>query len=348
MAISNVVKLITLDIYNHDTTPETIKAIAADNDTRYVAAEIQNEGVWYDIGSDSDVELIIIRPDKVGVAITGQPYSIEYTTGGEVDPETGDETPVVTQTYYGVYAELDQPALAKAGTLLGQFKITNGNQILRTEIFKINNGRALDTETDEWAGEYQGYNLEELVARVDQNYSDLEAMINLSNGKFKNVPTNRSGICDGLSVEYKFGKAKLNGTASGAVVLEADSDITAVKTGVPPYRRAINSGMIEDNNIARRIPIEPGTYRVVFNMLSGTVTKSGVTYTSNEDFGSANIVYIFLLRSDATTSGYTIVKTNVTREVDISTTEIGLQVMYCYSGVSFDNAVFELYLEKVA
>ena len=151
MAISNVIKLITLDVYNHDTTPETIKAIAADNDTRYVAAEIQNEGVWYDIGSDSDVELIIIRPDKVGVAITGQPYSIEYESGGEIDPVTGDETPVVTETYYGVYAELTQPALAQAGTLLGQFKITNGNQILRTEIFKINNGRALDTETNEWA-----------------------------------------------------------------------------------------------------------------------------------------------------------------------------------------------------
>ena len=178
MAISNVVKLITLDIYNHDTTPETIKAIAADNDTRYVAAEIQNEGVWYDIGSDSDVELIIIRSDKVGVAITGQPYPIEYETGGEIDPETGDETPVVTETYYGVYAELDQPALAKAGTLLGQFKITNGNQILRTEIFKINNGRALDTETDEWAGEYQGYNLEELVTDVNGMKTKMSAVEN--------------------------------------------------------------------------------------------------------------------------------------------------------------------------
>lgn len=151
MALTDIIKLITLDVYNHDTTPETIKSIAADNDTRYVAAEIQNEGIWYDIGSDSSVELVIIRPDKVGVAITGQPYPIEYESGGEIDPETGDEAPVVTQTYYGVYAELTQPALAISGTLLGQFKITNGNQILRTEIFKINNGRALDTETNEWA-----------------------------------------------------------------------------------------------------------------------------------------------------------------------------------------------------
>ena len=180
MAISNVVKLIALDIYDHDTTPETIKAIAADSETRYVAAEIQSEGIWYDIGSDSDVELIILRPDKVGVAITGQPYPIEYETGGEVDPETGDETPVVTQTYYGVYAELDQPALAKAGALLGQFKITNGNQILRTEIFKINNGRALDAETSEWAGEYQGYNLDELVETVNEVSEAANGVINMT------------------------------------------------------------------------------------------------------------------------------------------------------------------------
>ena len=153
MAINAISKFITLDIYNHDTTPETIKAIAADNGTRYVIAEIQNEGVWYDIGSDSEVELTILRPDKVGVQITGQPYPFTYQTGGDIDPVTGDETPTVTETYYGAYAEMDQDALAISGILQAQFKITNGTQILRTEIFKINNGRALDTETDEWAGD---------------------------------------------------------------------------------------------------------------------------------------------------------------------------------------------------
>lgn len=180
MAISNVVKLITLDIYNHNTTPETIKAIAADNDTRYVAAEIQNEGVWYDIGSESTVQLTVIRPDHVGVAITGQPYPIEYESGGEIDPETGDETPIVTSTYYGVYAELDQPALAISGILQAQFKITNGTQILRTEIFKINNGRALDVETSEWTGEYQGYNLDELVETVNEVSEAANGVINMT------------------------------------------------------------------------------------------------------------------------------------------------------------------------
>lgn len=168
MAIENVQKVITLDVYNHDTTPSTIKAIACDNDTRYVAAEIQNESVWYDIGGDASVQLTVLRPDRVGVAVTGQVYPFEYETGGDVDPETGEETPVVTETYYGVYAELDQAALAVSGTLLGQFKITAGTQILRTEIFYINNGRALDAEVSEWAGEYQGYDLEEFAERIEE------------------------------------------------------------------------------------------------------------------------------------------------------------------------------------
>lgn len=154
MAIEKVERVIKLDIYDHDTTPSTVKAIACDNDTRYIVAEIREEGEWYDIGSDSTVQLTIIRPDKVGVAIVGQPYAFEYETGGDPDPETGELTPIVTQTYYGVYAELDQPALALSGILLGQFKITNGAQVLRTEIFNINNGRALDAETSEWADEY--------------------------------------------------------------------------------------------------------------------------------------------------------------------------------------------------
>lgn len=208
MAINAISKFITLDIYDHDTTIKTIKtikAIAADNDTRYVTAEIQNEGVWYDIGSDSEVELTILRPDKVGVQTTGQPYPFTYQTGGDTDPVTGDETPVVTQTYYGVYAELDQPALAISGTLFAQFKITSGNQVLRTEIFKINNGRALDTETDEWAGEYQGYNLDELVANVDSIGTDVSQ---LKEG-FNDISESSNNLFDGNAVNLGFSIGKV-------------------------------------------------------------------------------------------------------------------------------------------
>ena len=242
--------------------------------------------------------------------------------------------------------------------------ITSGTQILRTEIFAINNGVALDASTDEWADEYDGYNLEEMatsietntadiasleadVSQIKEDFTDIEAFVNLSSGKYKNIPMSRSGTASDLTVVYKYGKVTINGAnSSNNVVLEADSDITAVKEGIP-YRQGINSGLISDNASARKIPITAGRYRVVFNMLSGTVTKGDVTYTSNEDFGTTNVVNAFLLKPDATTQSYTLVKTNVTTEVDLTVTELGLQVLYCYSGCTFADAVFELYLEKV-
>lgn len=166
MAINIISKQIVLDVYSHDKPSITINAIAADNDTRYVVAEIQNDGVRYDIGSSSTVELMVLRPDKVGVSMTGQPQELTYDTDPVFDPDTGETTPGETVTYYGVYAELDQAALAISGILLGQFKITSGDQILRTELFRINNGRALDIETSDWEREYQGYNLDEFAEMI--------------------------------------------------------------------------------------------------------------------------------------------------------------------------------------
>lgn len=167
MAINTISKYLVLDVYMHNKTPETIMAIAADNDTRYIAAEIRNNGEHYDVTDDSNVTLLILRPDGVGVSVAGEPRTLQYERPGSFDPDTGITTPGETVTYYGVYAELDQAAIAISGTLLAQFKITNGDQILRTQLFHINNGRALDTETSDWAGEYQGYNLEELVQSVN-------------------------------------------------------------------------------------------------------------------------------------------------------------------------------------
>lgn len=174
MAINNILKSIVLDVYDHDNkTPKTIKTIAADNDVRYIAAEIQSEGVRYDVTASSTVELIILRPDKVGVSVVGRSQEFTYQGPDIFDTDTGETTPGETITYYGVYAELDQAALAKSGTLLGQFKITNGEQVLRTEIFKVNNGRALDTETSDWAGEYQGYDLEKEFAALRAEMAQL-------------------------------------------------------------------------------------------------------------------------------------------------------------------------------
>ena len=161
MALTIIERNVQLDVYDHDLTPSKIKAIALDSKTRYVGAEIHNGGQTYDVGQNTGVTLTIIRPDKTGVQITGSTF--QYTVGeGE--------------SVYGAYAELTQTALAISGTLLAQFMLTSGEQILRTEIFTINNGVALDATVSEWAGEYQGYNLDELVQDVNTAVATVEAM----------------------------------------------------------------------------------------------------------------------------------------------------------------------------
>lgn len=160
MALQNIDANILLDLYNHDTTPTTVKAIQLDSQTRYVAALLQNGGAQYDIDSGATVQLIVIRPDGVGVQITGTTFTY------------GDEG----AQFLGPYAELTQVALAVSGKMRGQFKLTSGTQILRTEIFTISNGVALDASTDEWADEYDGYNLEELVQTVNDSNAKVDAM----------------------------------------------------------------------------------------------------------------------------------------------------------------------------
>ncbi|MBR2249279.1 MAG: hypothetical protein IJ844_02040 [Prevotella sp.] len=168
--LENVQSLISLDVYDHDTTQETIKSIACDDNSRYVAAQLTERGEPYYLPSDAQVVLTVLRPDKAGVGIEGTtfPYTRTYTV--VVQPEDEEEeatTEEVEETVYGAYAELDQSAIAIAGYLYAQFKITVGTQILRTEIFKINNGRALDAEISDWSGVYQGYNLDVMAEKLD-------------------------------------------------------------------------------------------------------------------------------------------------------------------------------------
>ena len=155
MALQNIEANITLDLYNHDTTPSTVKAIQLDSQTRYVAAMLQSMGAEYGLDSNATVQLIVIRPDKVGVQITGTTFTY------------GDEG----AQFLGPYAELTQVALAVNGKMRGQFKITSG-----TEIFTISNGEALDASTDEWADEYDGYNLEEMATSIETNTSDIASL----------------------------------------------------------------------------------------------------------------------------------------------------------------------------
>ncbi len=163
MALELLETNIVLDVYDHDGTRPSIKSIALDDNTRYVFARLTYQGETYDIGSTATVKLVIIRPDKVGAQIVGEAKAIQM---GQADESI--------VTIYGAYAELDQAAIAVAGTILGQFIITSGDQILRSQIFAVNNGEALDA--DEWAGQYDGYNLDELVERVDDTVARVDDM----------------------------------------------------------------------------------------------------------------------------------------------------------------------------
>lgn len=157
--------LITLDVIDWDKTPAKIKTIQLDSQTRYVDAIIQDKGVTYDIGENATVTLTVIRPDKTGVQITGQTKAhVESSPMGEA------------VTTYGAYAEFTPAALAVKGKLDAQFMITSGGQVLRTEIFTVTNGEALDASTSEWAEEYQGYNLDELVQSVNESSAKVDAM----------------------------------------------------------------------------------------------------------------------------------------------------------------------------
>ena len=181
MSLVNIRPAITLDIYDHNLTPSTIKAIALDSGTRFVAAMIRDRGEIYDIGQDAAVVLTVVRPDKTRVQITGETYSLTEVT-------RDDET----ITYYGASAELTQLALAIKGNLKAQFKITSGEQELRTEIFTINNGEALDAGDGDWAGDLDGHNLDEMaqsiedlssdVSEIQEDVSDLKEGLNNNRG----------------------------------------------------------------------------------------------------------------------------------------------------------------------
>lgn len=164
---------ITLDIYNYDTTPSTVKAIALDSNTRYVAAALQNANEVYDLPSSATVELYVRRPDNTGVQITGATYAYDGDGGTQI---------------YGAYAELTQLAIAKKGSCVAQFKITVGEQILRTEIFAISVGQALDADIEEWAGDLDGHNLDEMEENIETLQTDLESIkIGYESGSGKTV-----------------------------------------------------------------------------------------------------------------------------------------------------------------
>ena len=259
MALTELQTNVVLDVYDHDGTRPQIKSIALDDNTRYVFARLTYKGQTYDIGSGATVKLIIIRPDKVGAQVIGE--AKEYEDYNE------DET---VSNVYGAYAELDQPAIAVAGTLLGQFIITSGNQILRSQIFAVNNGEALDA--DEWAGQYDGYNLDELVEKVDnavEKVDGMEADVNELKSGFSDLKEDLSAmstasasdvgkalkaktVTDGKVTEWEFGEA-------GGGTVELDATLTDSAKAAQAKAVGDNISMVATSSLYE-ITVESQTY----------------------------------------------------------------------------------------
>lgn len=275
MALTIIERNVQLDVYDHDLTPSTIKAIALDSKTRYVGAEIHNGGQTYDVGQDTGVTLTIIRPDKTGVQITGETF--QYTIGDG-------------ETVYGAYAELTQTALAVSGILKAQFMLTSGDQILRTEIFSINNGVALDATVSEWAGEYQGYNLDELVQNVNTAVGKVDAMEQDVSELKSGLSELQDGgyVADAQKIQEKIDKyldehPEATTTVEDGAITEAKlSDIlklSAIKDYVTPQMFGAKGDGTTDDTLAIQEALNIGKY-IVFP--AGTYKTSSTVYLGKD------------------------------------------------------------------
>lgn len=65
-------------------------------------------------------------------------------SGNKIYVTSGTVIPAVYGTNYELYAELSDEMLAVPGTVRMQFKITVGDQVLRTSMFKVNVGENLE------------------------------------------------------------------------------------------------------------------------------------------------------------------------------------------------------------
>ena len=184
MSLINIEKTIELDVYDHDTTPSVIKTIQMDTGTRTVFAVIQNSRQDYDIGQNASVSLTVLRPDKTKVQVTGQTFVCYTGSDGNM---------------YGAKAELSDVALAVKGNLKAQFKITSGEQELRTEIFTISNGQALDADDGDWAGDLDGHNLDEMAQDIEDTkaaVSEMESDVSDLKEGFNKLPSVKDSDAD--------------------------------------------------------------------------------------------------------------------------------------------------------
>lgn len=144
---------------------------------------------------------------------------------------------------------------------------------------------------------------------------------------------------NGVTIISKNNYVTLSGTSSGAFILSfgPENDLTAWGSTNSYFNYgAYYLGLISGDK-----------YQLVFNLISGSVTKNGTTYTAGQTLPTG-ILQINLMRSNATAlTDYLLrAETGSTSVTTLSVSEsLGLNA-WIYSGITFTNAKFEIYLKN--
>lgn len=150
----------------------------------------------------------------------------------------------------------------------------------------------------------------------------------------------------GVTVKADNEYVQLNGTASRSFVVNLGDK--------KPLAVSINLTTFYGTNIYSLPLISGHTYKMVCEFVSGSVAKSGTTYTPSST--SFTTLFRALLMKDvqqstASFAANALLMTtefNNTSDTVLATTASGGVVLYIYSGVTFTNAKFKVYLEDLS
>lgn len=298
MALTNLMTAITLDVYDHTSTKTSIKSISCDSNTRFVRAALTYAHVPYKVSVNAAVALTVVRPDGAAVNIEGEAYNSESANTDRI------------------VAELTDVATAVKGSLLAQFKIEDGNQVLRTEVFKIDNGVALDIDSDKWADTYQGYDLSELdkkITTVSTEFDKLRAAKISDIGKALVAKS----VAGGKVTSWEFKDVSSGGGSDSGG--EGGGSAMAVYYVTPEDYGAVGDGSTDDTNAVSQ----------AFNSGMPVVLTQGKTYKIDTVTVTSPLIIIGNLATISTTASSTLksaiiiranAKTAIISDVNFTTT----------------------------
>ena len=214
-----------------------------------------------------------------------------------------------------------------SGVLTYKFYIKNVERLSRKS-FKLNcvSGIGILDKSYHSGGMYYGRSFGSLAREVISEYI------------YDSAPDDSTVTYNGVTISSKNDYITFNGTSTGAFILSfgPESELT-VYGSVNDY---ITYGTYE-------LPLYAGdTYQLVLKLVSGSVTKSGTTYTAGTGLGSGLLI-VRLMRSDATSlNNYLLqVETGSGNTTTISaSSSLGLNA-WIYANVTFTNAKFNICLK---